>query len=134
MRLLLATAISLTCALPASAQTYQRTDHPGFEALRFVFRAQNLPLKDNPSCQDLVTSVEAPTLGDWMGWVFSQLEPVEGLSGIDAKCEGPADKLQCSVNARRRAGEEVWQWGVEFTANGSTGDIDPATLKCNMAG
>lgn len=131
----LATFLVLLAA-PAMADSFVTSDPPSArDALRLVFHNAGLPLPDNPSCDGVVTGLtQPPTLGDWLSSILAALPPQEGTSGILAGCDGPAEALQCHVEVTRSSGEEVWTWGVRFTAESTDGRIEPASIRCDAAG
>lgn len=119
----------------AGAQAPEPDLHSAKAALRLVFRNGALPLPDTPSCRGVdTTGLANPTLGDWLAGILAELPPAPGTSGITAGCEGGADGLRCRVHVSRASGEEVWTWGVRFTADGRTGMIEPASIVCDSSG
>lgn len=120
----------------AADSSFVQHDPPSAkDALRLVFHNAALPLPDDASCRDVDTSgLPNPTLGDWLAGILAVLEPAPGTSGVIARCDGPLGALSCQVHLSRQSGEEVWRWGVRFTADGRSGLVDPASIVCDASG
>lgn len=128
-------AMPAALLLAGAAQAQAPDPHGAKAALQLVFRNHALPLPGTPSCRGVdTTGLPQPTLGDWLAGILAELPPAEGRSGILAGCEGDLGRLRCRVHVSRASGEEVWRWGVRFTADGRTGRIAPESILCDSAG
>ena len=98
-----------------------------------VLQSGDVSLGVDASCAGAGTSPTDSTLGEYLAGFMAELTPAEGTNGIATEVEQVGDGWRCRLMIQRRAGEEVWSWGLEFQLS-STGQVLRDSFRCLGAG
>ena len=98
-----------------------------------AFQSASVPLTVHETCRNVGTESTDSTLGQYLSGFVDGLNPDSGTNGVVTSTEETADGWVCRMMIQRRAGPEVWSWGVEFQFD-RTGLLKPASYRCIGAG
>jgi len=125
-------------AKPASLGTSSviRTAHvppSSKDVVLAALQSASVPLAVHESCRNVGTQPTDSTLGQYLAGFVAALNPDSGTNGVVTSTRETADGWLCRVMIQRRAGEEVWSWGLEFEVDKS-GLLKPESYRCIGAG
>jgi len=92
-----------------------------------------VPLSIHASCRSVGTDTTDATLGRYLSGFIAELDPESGKNGLVTSVREAPEGWICRLMVQRRAGEEVWSWGVEFEL-GKDGVLKPESYRCVGAG
>ena len=98
--------------------------------------AVEVPRLDVNGCRMAMRREGRATVGDYLAFLVSRMDPKNGGSGVASGCQaaGADGRRICEVTFQTGAGtESLWHYGLRFTLD-RRGKIDPRTLACPGAG
>ena len=98
-----------------------------------ALQSASVPLTVHESCRNVGTESTDSTLGQYLAGFVDGLNPDSGTNGVVTSTQETTDGWVCRVMIQRRAGEEVWSWGLEFAFDRS-GLLKPDSYRCIGAG
>lgn len=103
------------------------------DVINAAFESAAVPLAAHDSCRNVGTEPTDSTLGHYLSGFAAELDPDDGKNGLVTSVEETASGWVCRLMIQRRAGEEVWSWGIEFEF-GKDGILKPDSYRCVGAG
>ena len=92
-----------------------------------------VPLGVHESCKGVGTEPTDATLGRFLSGFMVELNPEIGKNGLVTSVRDTDDGWVCRFMIQHRAGEDVWNWGLEFKF-GKDGTLIPTSYRCIGAG
>lgn len=139
----LSTALILACdslpppaASPSDAPSVIRAKNSPpspKDVINAAFESAEVPLSTHESCRNVGTDPTDSTLGHYLSGFAAELDPKNGKNGLVTSVQETTSGWVCRMMIQRRAGEEVWSWGVEFEF-GKDSILKPDSYRCVGAG
>lgn len=102
-----------------------------------VMASSQSPATD-ASCKGYGTEAGDATIGRYVAGFLSELSNPEARNAIttsvEQQTEGGEAVYVCRLMIRHAQGEDVWSWGVQFSARKSDGVVLPQSFRCIGAG
>lgn len=102
------------------------------DVIAAVLAHSHLPLSDS-TCKSAGTELTDATIGRYLAGFLSELSSQEARNAITTAVVQRDGSYVCRMMIRHAQGEDIWSWGVEFTA-GADGLVRSSTFKCLGAG
>lgn len=145
-RLLLAICLlAPSCASPppqapaASSYRMRRLPPSAKEMLAALFAMSQVPLSVSETCAGVGTEPDDTTIGQYLSGFLAELSDTEARNTLVASAS--QDKSAsgetiwvCRVMIRHAKDEDIWSWGVEFSARASDGTVLADSFRCLGAG
>jgi len=106
-----------------------------FEVLQILFRESSMKLTDLRACGYDLPGVPSPTLGDWLGKLFADME--SGDNTVESECEPPKNPSSasaawtCHVDLVHADGDDHWKWGFEMRVRADDHSLVKSSLACS---
>lgn len=120
---------------PAPAATPSLNEPRKHEILQILFRNSSAKLSDLRYCGYAVPGVPSPTLGDWLGKLFADME--SGDNTVESECDPPRDpsaaaaSWTCHVDLVHADGDDHWKWGFEMRVRADDHTLVKSSLACS---
>jgi hypothetical protein len=105
--------------------------------IEVVLQVSQAPLSDS-SCAGYGTERTDKTIGRYLAGYLAELSSQDARNAVTTSIEPRTESGQavyrCRLMIRHAQGEDVWSWGIEFTAQQSDGMVSVNSLKCLGAG
>ena len=102
-----------------------------------VLQVSQAPLSDS-SCAGFGTEPTDRTIGRYLAGYLAELSSQDARNAVTTSIEPRTESGQavyrCRLMIRHSLGEDVWSWGVQFTARQSDGLVLVNSLRCLGAG
>jgi hypothetical protein len=139
--LLVCACVALSCgraadppALPVKLQHLPPTPK---DVIAAVMESSHAPLSD-ASCAGYGTEPTDKTIGRYLAGFLAGLSDQDARNAITTSVEKRTENGQpvyvCRLMIRHAQGEDVWSWGVQFSARQSDGVVLAKSLRCVGAG
>jgi hypothetical protein len=107
------------------------------DVIEAVLANSQAPLSDS-SCRGFGTESTDTTVGRYLAGYLAELSNQDAHNAITTsvapKTEGAEKLYVCRLMIRHAQGEDVWSWGVQFSAKQSDGAIVANSIQCVGAG
>lgn len=126
--------VLLVACQPTPAIRLQHLPPSSQDILAAALEASRLPLTD-ATCEGSQAKPSDPNIARYLArYLVEFSRPNEGNSINTDLEQSPTATYICRLYLRHAAGEDVWSWGLEFTARQSDGLVDPKSFRCLGAG
>lgn len=106
------------------------------EVLQLLFRHADMRLTEGRYCGYSLPGTPAPTLGDWLGKLFSDME--SGDNTVEVACDplapaaASADAtFTCHVDVVHVDGDDHWKWGVSLGVRALDRTLAKDSFECS---
>jgi hypothetical protein len=102
-----------------------------------TFALSARPLSD-ATCKGSGTEQSDSTIGRYLAGYLAELSSQDSRNAVTTSVERATEDgeavYHCRVMIRHAQGEDVWSWGIEFTARQSDGVVKQSPVRCIGAG
>lgn len=122
---------------PARSIKLQHSPPTAKDVIDVVLQVSQAPLSDS-SCAGFGTEPTDRTIGRYLAGYLGELSSQDARNAVTTSIEPRTESGQavyrCRLMIRHSLGEDVWSWGVQFTARQSDGLVLVNSLRCLGAG
>jgi hypothetical protein len=98
-----------------------------------VMASSQAPMSD-ASCKGAGTEAGDATIGRYLAGFLAELSNAEARNAIttsvEQQTEGGEAVFVCRLMIRHAQGEDIWSWGVQFSARRSDALVLPQSFRC----
>jgi hypothetical protein len=102
--------------------------------LRALLASTSVPLTADSSCAGVGTSPDDRTIGDFLAGFLAEYGDSTGTNWVRVASEPVNEagerRWRHTVVLHRRAGEDVWGWGVRFDVRAADRQVVRASFRC----
>jgi hypothetical protein len=107
------------------------------DVIDVAMQSSRIPLTD-PTCVGYGTEPTDKTIGRYLAGYLAELSNQDARNAVTTSIQPGTENGQpvyvCRLMIRHAQGEDVWSWGVQFTARQSDGLVLTKSLQCLGAG
>ena len=103
------------------------------DVINAALESAHVSLTTHESCRGVGTDTRDATVGQFLSGFLAELAAETGQNQVLTTVSENADGWLCRLMVRRRDGEQVWSWGLEFVFR-KDGTLDPQSYRCVGAG
>ncbi len=107
------------------------------DVIAAALESSGMPLADS-SCKGYGTEPTDRTVGRYLAGFLAELGSQDARNAVTTSVEQKTENGQpvyiCRLTIRHAQGEDVWSWGLEFTARRSDGVVVAGSIRCIGAG
>ncbi|MEO8126557.1 MAG: hypothetical protein ABJF23_04875 [Bryobacteraceae bacterium] len=107
------------------------------DVIEAALASSQAPLSDS-TCNGFGTETTDKTIGRYLAGYLAELAAPDGgnslITSVTPGTEAGQAVYVCRLMVRHAKGEDVWSWGVQFSARQDDGSVLPNSIKCLGAG
>ena len=107
------------------------------DVIDVVMASSQTPMTD-ASCKGYGTEAGDATIGRYLAGFLAELSNAEARNAVTTSVEQGTESGEavyvCRLMIRHAQGEDVWSWGVQFSARRSDGKVLAGSFRCIGAG
>lgn len=105
------------------------------EIVAGMFAISQTPLTVSPLCAGVGTEADDTTIGHYLSGFLAELSDPEAKNAVKTSAEeGKSETGEavwvCRVMIQHAQGEDIWNWGVEYSVRAADGVVLPGTVRC----